>query len=261
MLIDYHVHAMAHGEYECSVDWFQEYLNKARSCNISLLGFSEHDWLWSGMDLAVIRDLASKPENKDIGIRLGIEVDYKPERENEIKILLGKNALDYVIGSVHHIGEWPFDHTDYKDEFLHRDIDGVYQEYYRLVQQAVRSHLFDVVGHLDLVKVWGFRSSKFKDSSQLKALLGEIRRSGMVVEVNTGGLRKPIAEIYPSENILHSLFENNIPITFGSDAHYPHQLGEGLIDACRMAWNVGYRNMAGFLRRSKTWHLIENNSG
>ncbi|NLV16544.1 MAG: histidinol-phosphatase HisJ family protein [Syntrophomonadaceae bacterium] len=256
MLIDYHVHAMAHGEYKYSADWLQGYINQARARKISHLGFSEHDWLWSGIDLSAVQELAPKPENADISIRVGIEVDYRPETENEIKALLGQNSLDYVIGSVHHIGEWPFDHADYKDKFLHCDIDEVYQEYYMLVQQAVRSQLFDIVGHLDLVKVWGFRSSKYQDSSRLKALLGEIRKSGMAVEVNTGGLRKPIGEIYPSENILHSLFENNIPITFGSDAHHPNQLGDGLSDACRMAWNVGYRSMAGFSGRRKTWHLM-----
>lgn len=256
MLIDYHVHAMSHGEYEYSLEWVEEYLNQARARGISHLGFSEHDWFLSQIDLALVRDVASRPENQDIDIRVGIEVDYKPENEALIDSFLRTKTFDYVIGSVHHIGEWPFDHPDHKDEFLRRDIDEVYQEYYDLLQKAVNSRLFDIVGHLDLVKVWGLRPQRLQDIDLLMSLLKDIEKSGMVVEVNTGGLRKPVNEIYPSENILELLFSCNIPITFGSDAHHPDQLGDRFAEAYRTAWNVGYRKIVGFCGRQKTWHEL-----
>jgi histidinol-phosphatase (PHP family) len=200
--------------------------------------------------------VASKPEYRDLVTKVGIEVDYKPEREAEIKSFLAEKPYDFAIGSVHHLGEWPFDHPDHRDGFLTRDVEEIYQEYYALVRRVVKSNLFDVVGHLDLIKVWGFKPPAHKETTFLTPLLSEIRASGMVVEVNTGGLRKPVSEIYPSEILLRELFAYNIPITFGSDAHHPDDLGYALSSASQIAWGVGYRTMVGFSRRQKLFYPI-----
>lgn len=256
MLIDYHVHGLAHGEFEYSPEWIREFLSQARTQNISQIGFSEHDWFLPRIDFTTVREVASEPEYQDLTVRVGIEVDYKPEREPEIQSIFAEKSYDFAIGSVHHLGEWPFDHPDHKDGFLTRDIDEIYQEYYTLVRQAVRSKLFDIVGHLDLIKVWGYKPRVHQETSFLKPLLSEIRNSGMVVEINTGGLRKPVSEIYPSEVLIRELFAYDIPITFGSDAHHPDDLGKGLSGAVQKVWKVGYRTMAGFSKRQRIIYPI-----
>ncbi|MGI6550059.1 MAG: histidinol-phosphatase HisJ family protein [Syntrophomonadales bacterium] len=249
MLIDYHVHALAHGEYEYSSEWIGEYLRRAKDRNITQIGFSEHDWFISRIDPDKVGEVASKREFRELTARVGIEVDYKPERESEISAFLAQKPYDFAIGSVHHLGEWPFDHPDHKEGFEIRDIEEVYREYYSLIGRAVSSRLFDIVGHLDLIKVWGFKPVAHQENFFIKPLLHELRRSGMVVEINTGGLRKPVKEVYPSEKLLRDLFAHNIPITFGSDAHHPDDLGSGFSEAFRTVWKVGYRTMAGFSRR------------
>ncbi|MGE5545075.1 MAG: histidinol-phosphatase HisJ family protein [Bacillota bacterium] len=256
MLIDYHVHALAHGEYEYSHEWIAEYLHRAQARNIRQIGFSEHDWFLPRIDFKEVKEVAAKPEFRELTARVGIEVDYKPEREREIHTFLTQQPYDFAIGSVHHLGEWPFDHPDHKAEFSRRDIDDIYQEYYSLIDRVVRSNLFDIVGHLDLIKVWGFKPTAHRENFFIKPLLNEIRISGMAVEINTGGLRKPVKEIYPSEVLLQDLFAYNIPITFGSDAHHPDDLGYGLDAALQAAWKVGYRKMVGFNKRRNIMYPI-----
>ncbi len=256
MLVDYHVHALAHGEYEYSSEWIGEYLRRAQDQNITQIGFSEHDWFIPRIDTDKVREVASKPEFSGLDARVGIEVDYKPEREAEISAFLAQKPYDFAIGSVHHLGEWPFDHPDHKEGFTVRDIDEVYRDYYSLIGRVVSSNLFDIVGHLDLIKVWGFKPTAHQENFFIKPLLHEIRSSGMVVEINTGGLRKPVKEIYPSEVLLRDLFTHNIPITLGSDAHHPDDLGSGLAEACNTVWKVGYRTIMGFAWRKKILYPI-----
>ena len=249
VLIDYHVHALAHGEYEYTSEWIREFFYRAQARNINQIGFSEHDWFIPRIAFDQVMEVASEPEFRGLTARVGIEVDYKLEREPEIGTFLAQKPYDFAIGSVHHLGEWPFDHPDHKDGFRSRDINEVYHEYYSLIGQVVRSNLFDVVGHIDLIKVWGFKPAAYQENFFIKPLLSEIRASGIVVEINAGGLRKPVKEVYPSEILLRDLFAHNIPITFGSDAHHPDDLGSGLAAAFQTAWEVGYRTMVGFTGR------------
>ena len=47
----------------------------------------------------------------------------------------------------------------------------------------------------------------------------------MAVEINTSGLRKDINETYPNLNLLPYMEKEGVPVTFGSDAHKPEQVG------------------------------------
>lgn len=250
MLIDYHVHAMAHGEYKYTPEWIKEFLARAKAAGIGQIGFSEHDWYVDEIDFSAVRQ-AHQPEFDSLRTRIGLEVDYKPGREAEISSLIQKKSFDFVIGSVHHIGEWMFDHPDYRDEFQKRNIDSVYDEYFELVGSAVRSGLFDIIGHLDLVKVWGHRPSGKPDTSFAESILKDMRSFGVVAEINSAGLRKPVGEIYPSRTLVEQLFNANIPITFGSDAHHPDDVGAGLREGMQLAREAGYRTMVCFNRRQK----------
>ena len=198
MLIDYHVHALAHGEYEYSSHGSRNIFAGLEAQNIAQIGFSEHDWFEERIDIELVKGVAARSEFCRMMVRVGIEVDYKPGREPEISRILAQKPYDFVIGSVHHLGEWPFDHPDHKNGFLQREIDEIYQEYYAMIDRAVKSNLFDVVGHLDLIKVWGFKPTARQENHFIKPLLRGMRMSGTVVEINTGGLRKPVKEMYPA---------------------------------------------------------------
>ncbi|NLW92166.1 MAG: histidinol-phosphatase HisJ family protein [Syntrophomonadaceae bacterium] len=248
-MLDYHIHVAAHGEYKYTDEWVGDFLNHARLRKINEVGLLEHDEFLSMVDNALIERLAFN--NPDLLVRRGLEVDYVPGREQDIKKMLAGQNLDYVIGSVHFIDGWGFDHPDNQDLFENKDIDRVYRDYFSLINQAVHSGLFDIIGHIDLVKIWGYRPIKKGIMHYVDPVLKSISRSDMVIEINSAGLRKPVGEIYPENEILKAMFALNIPITLGSDAHHPDQVGEGLEEACNAAKRAGYRYVSGFDRRQR----------
>jgi histidinol-phosphatase (PHP family) len=110
--------------------------------------------------------------------------------------------------------------------------------------------LFDIVGHLDLVKKFGHRPKDDLADLMLRTV-ETIGKSGMCVEINTSGLRKPCHEIYPSEKLLRMCFDNAIQISFGSDAHAPEDVGNGFDQAIALARRVGYEEITRFTQRKR----------
>ncbi len=249
MLLDYHIHALAHGEYEYSWSWMAQFLNTARKRQLIEIGFTEHDEYSCRIDFNSLERI--RQENEDITVKIGLEVDYWAGREKHIRQILARYPYDYVIGSIHYIDGWAFDHPDYKDQFEHIDIDEIYQRYFELVDSLVKSELFTVIGHIDLIKKWGHRPVKYHMSYYLKNVLKSIKKSDLTVEINSAGLRKPVAEIYPGQEILELMARMRIPITLASDAHHPSEVGEGLREAAYLAWKAGYREIATFNRGSR----------
>lgn len=246
-MLDYHVHALAHGEYTYTDSWLEQFAQRARELGLKELGFSEHNEFFDGFKPELLPRL--QVEFPDLRIRLGLEMDFIPGREEIISRFAQRFAFDYIIGSVHFIGDWAFDHPDYRKPFEEREVDDVYREYFALVERAAASGLFDIIGHLDLVKIWGHRPVKMNSLAYAKQAFPALRASGLVVEINSAGLRKPVGEIYPSAEIATALYENNIPVTLGSDAHHPDQVGEGLKEAIELARQAGYRRVISFKQR------------
>ncbi len=250
MRVDYHIHALAHGEYTYDQEWLQEFLDRAHHLGIQEIGFSEHDEYRDRIDIKLLNKWQTgRPYNMDI--KLGLEVDYIPGREEEIRDIIRQNEYDYIIGSVHYLNGWGFDHPDYRDRYNEFDIDDIYGQYTSLLIKLVQSNCFDVVGHIDLIKIWGHRPRKRTSRYYFEPVLKAIQKSGMAVEINSAGLRKPVEEIYPAANLIEMMFAYNIPIVFGSDAHSPEQLGLGLAEAYRSARQAGYRYFVRFKRHDQ----------
>jgi histidinol-phosphatase (PHP family) len=245
MRVDYHVHVAAHGEYSYMQEWIDQYLDWAWHRGIREIGFNEHDEFSALVDLELIKKIqAEKPHG--ISVKLGIEVDYIPGREEKIQQIVSQAEYDYVIGSVHFIEGWGFDHPDFRGGFSERDIDHVYSQYAALLLSMVQTPGLDVVGHIDLVKIWGHRPGKHTALHYFETVLKAIQKIGLAVEINCAGLRKEVAELYPAADILARMFSYDIPITIGSDAHHPEQIGEGLEAAYRAARQAGYRYLVRF---------------
>ena len=117
-----------------------------------------------------------------------------------------------------------------------------------------KTNYFDIVGHLDLIKVFKFLPKK--DIRLIaKDALKEIKKSNMVLEINPAGLRKPIGEPYPSKELLEEAFALDIPITFGSDAHSVEQVGFGYETVIDFVKKIGYKKCVSFDKRDRK--LIE----
>ena len=83
--------------------------------------------------------------------------------------------------------------------------------------------------------------------------LDAAKKSGCAIELNTAGLRKDCKEIYPSREILRLAFQKSVPITFGSDAHKPEEVGMNFAEAMQLARSVGYSNCCKFEKRRCKW--------
>ncbi len=183
----------------------------------------------------------------DINILLAYEVDYLEGHMDE-RVLKAK--VDYLIGSVHFIGKWGFDNPEFIGNYKHKDIDKIWQEYFDTIEAMAKTGLFDIVGHLDLIKVFNFLPKK--DVRLIaKDALKAIKEANMVIELNMSGLRKPTGEIYPSTSLMESISELDIPITFSSDAHEPNQVGLYKEQIISLANAFGYDKCATFKNRDR----------
>lgn len=255
MRIDLHNHTTLCNHAEGTV---QEYVEQAIREGVDVFGFSDHAPM--GFDpryrmqfdqMEAYSEMVHKAKEQyrdQIDILFAYEVDYLPGHMDE-RVM--KADVDYFIGSVHFIDEWGFDNPEFIGRYQHEDIDYVWQRYFDLIVSMAQSRKFDIVGHLDLIKVFKFLPSgpvlDFAEKS-----LEAIKEADMVLEINVSGYRKPIGEAYPSPELLKRAFDLGIPITFGSDAHKPEQVGLYYEEASALAKSIGYTECAIFRNRARS---------
>jgi histidinol-phosphatase (PHP family) len=233
---DYHLHPQGHRLQSYTQKLLQPWADHARQVGLRDIALTDHDRYHAGVDFDEIDRL--REANPDLKIRAGIELDNDPVHSAAGRAWVEKNwhRLDFVLGSVHFLrGDWAFDHAGEEAEFARRDIDEVYADYYARIRTMAGSGLVDCMAHLDLVKIFGFRPTN--DLSDLLAtVLDEIRRADLAMELSTAGWRKPVGELYPSDEIIRAAREKGIPFTTASDAHSHVQQGENF---ARLAEKMG----------------------
>ena len=254
MKVDLHNHTTLCNHAEGTVD---AYVQEAIKQGIDVYGFSDHapmdfdpkyrmDFEQMETYKQWVMDVKAKYADK-IEVLFGYEVDYLPGHMDK-RIL---NAdVDYLIGSVHFINEWGFDNPEFIGQYKHEDIDVIWQKYFELIEQMAKTKLFDIVGHIDLIKVFKYMPKRNITEIAMPALKA-IKETDMVLEINVAGYRKPCAEPYPSPSLLKVAFELGIPITFSSDAHKPEQVGLFRKEVEQLAKSIGYRECALFRGRER----------
>ncbi len=254
MLVDLHNHTTLCNHAQGSTI---QYIDSAIKANTKYFGFSDHAPMDFSQKYRMRFDqmrsyendiLSLKEKYKDkIEILLAYEVDFLEGYMD--KRVLNAN-VDYLIGSVHFLKKWEFDNPEFIGEYKHRDINQIWQEYFDTIEIMAKKNLFDIVGHIDLIKIFKYMPTKDIKTIAQNAIKA-IKKSDMVVELNTAGYRKPIGEAYPSTDILELLSEYNIPITFGSDAHSPEQIGLKSNEIESLAKQFGYSKCAIFKKRER----------
>jgi histidinol-phosphatase (PHP family) len=257
VLTDYHVHLRPDdldatpGQF-FTADNVDRYLEAARDAGVGELGVSEHVYRFSAA-LEIWRhpfweenatdDLEAYCEFvRSTPLRLGIEADLIPGAEDRIANLLSSHPFDYVLGSVHFVGERAVDDDRY-DIWETAEPDAVWRRYFEMVAEAARSGLFDILAHPDLVKVWGgARPLPDRDPRfYYEPLVEAVAESGVAVEVSTAGLRKPAAELYPAPPLAEMLIDAGAAFSLSSDAHLPEHVGWEYADAVdtMRGWGIG----------------------
>ncbi len=269
-MIDMHVHT---ARCRHAVGSAADYLAAARRRGIAVLAFTEHLPL---PDEVLARDpyaaeyamplaelpayveevLALKASSAACGgpeVLLGIEVDLHPGNESFVRSLLEGYPFDVVLGSVHYVDGWAFDDPERRDGYETWDIDELWERYLTDLAHVARSGLVDVLAHVDLVKKFGYLPQR--DPRPLyTAFARAAADAGVVVEVNTAGLRKPCGELYPGQALLRELTQGGVRFTIGSDAHDPADVGAGIDEARQALADAGVTSVVSF-RERRRWEV------
>jgi histidinol-phosphatase (PHP family) len=239
-----------------------EYARRAVELGFKEIGFSDHspmrqdnfdDWRMRFDQLSeyVEKVRQAQKDFPQLTIRLALEVDYLPGQEEWIRELAKLHSWDYFIGSVHYVSDsWAVDSPYKLSEWRNRDVWEVWSIYFDRLTTAAESGLFEIIGHADLPKKFGHRPNR--DCTPLyETFLNAAKKHNCALDVNTAGLRKDCKEIYPSRQLLELAFKKGIPITFGSDAHAPEEVGMNFNEAIQLGRSVGYTECLTFNRRKR----------
>ena len=269
MLSDYHLHLRpdevgAADEY-FTADNVDRYLAAASEHGIDEVGVSEHVYRFTEALEVWDHPYWRGQANDDLGaycefvastrLKLGIEADFVPGAEERIEALLSAHPFDYVVGSVHFLGDaGAVDDQRYDVWKAISDPDDLWRRYLEWVADAARSGLFDILAHPDLVKIWGEgRPGPQRDPRHYyEPVVEAVAESGIAVEISTAGLRKPVGEIYPARAFAEMCVEAGAEFALSSDAHAPDQVGFGYDRAIKLLGELGVERISVFEGRRRT---------
>ncbi len=235
---------------------------QAVSMGLTEIGFSEHnpmprddwdDWhmLQANLDTYVANVEKARKAFPNLSIKLALEMDFIPGQEEWVRQIIARHPWDYLIGAVHYVSDsWDLDNPTRISEWKARDPFQVWTTYFERLTMAAQSGLFDIIAHADLCKKFCFYPKE--DCTALYAqFLNAARTANVAMELNTAGLRKDCKEIYPSHQIVKMARAAGVPITFGSDAHAPGEVGMNFPEAISLARSVGYTQRCRFTQRQR----------
>jgi histidinol-phosphatase (PHP family) len=270
MLTDYHLHLRPDHPGTPPERYFtpqnaERYRETAQERGIEELGVAEHVhrfvqaldvWThpfwreWATDDL----DAYCEFVREETDLRLGIEADFVAGREDRMANLLEAREWDYVVGSIHFLGDDAVDQRGEWDVWRSTgDPDKVWRGYFEALGEAARTGMYDLLAHPDLVKVWGGDAPVPEgDPRRYYELAMEgIAESDVAVEVSTGGLRKPVGELYPAPGFLEMCLDAGRPVALSSDAHRPEEIGHEYDRAVDWLADMGVEELAVFERRRR----------
>ncbi len=259
-MIDYHIHTSLCGHASGTPD---QYLAAARERGLKEIGFSDHFPL-GALGYIPRHKVTMEPEElagyvaevrrlgglfPDLTVRLGTEVDFLPEKTAVIADRLSDHPFDYIIGSVHFLEGWDFTHPARAKEYGAKNLRDLYDAYFNLIWEACRSGLFDIIGHADIIKKFGYVLPAAEMETYYEKTARVLRQTGTCLELNTAGRDAPVNRFYPDLRCLEICFREGVPVTLGSDAHAPEQVGRYFKQAAELLRRAGYKTLTGFSRR------------
>jgi len=275
---DWHTHnLMCHH----AIGSVKDYVKKAIELNLDTIGLSDHfpyDYLEGlngipieeySMNLKDIESYISKIEalkkkyQKKINVRIGFEIDFIENQINKLNIYLNKfkPRLDYILGSVHILFSetgrpWAMDDSRFLEMYNSIGTNNVFLKYYQTLRKMINStdFDFDIVSHFDLPKKFNkIPSSSDELTNEINKTLDCVKKRHFTIEINSSGLRKEVKEQYPSENIIKTMYELDIPILLGSDAHDPNELAYDFNKITKLLKDIGYNQLIVFNKRKPSF--------
>lgn len=277
MLTDYHMHLIPDSAEEREAEgpawradgghlspaWIGRFVERARARAIGEIAVTEHvhrfsavhDWFdnpWWREDAeqdidAYCEALVAARDEHGLPVLVGLEMDWLPDRLDETRELIESRPFDVVLGSVHWLGSLAVDHPDFPAwEAMAPEV--MWERYLEELVATARSGLFDSLSHPDLPKVFGTRipaaAAHLWDDA-----VAAIADTGIAIECSSAGLRKPVGELYPEPGLLRRFREAGVPVTLGSDAHRPSDVGRDYPSSVAAVRIAGYTSITRFRGR------------
>jgi histidinol-phosphatase (PHP family) len=264
MPADYHTHTPlcrhAQGEPEA-------YVAAALLAGVTEYGVSDHapmqpepydDWRMLDGEMTDYWRWIERARTQAAGaleVRAGLECDWLPGCEPWIEQLAARHSWDYLIGSVHYLLDetmtgWDFDNPKWLGRWPTLDLESLWTNYWLAYAAMAESGLFDILGHPDLVKKFGYFPAG--DLARFYApVIDAVAAAGCVIELNTAGWHKPCVECYPAPGFLELACSAGIPLVISSDAHEPGHVGRDFAKAIALARSAGYKETVLFKQRQR----------
>jgi histidinol-phosphatase (PHP family) len=250
VIVDYHMHLRDPEErIEHTLPAVERFVETAAARGVDEIGFTEHVYyfrqtlpLWTleyqtercVYDLEPYVDALIEAKRQGMPVKLGLEVDYVGDRQDELAAILEPYPWDFLLGSVHWADGLAIDQEPGLWEVA--SVEEVWRRYFAALVELAGSGHVDVLAHPDLAKIFGRRPDRIEYPAV----------SGVALEISTNGLYKPVGELYPDIGFLES---TRLPITLASDAHVPQNVGRDLDRAVELARAAGYDTVTVFDRR------------
>lgn len=255
MIVDYHMHLRDEtGSIAHRADAVEPFVERAREAGVDEIGFTEHVYyfrqtreVWSlpyqtercVYELDAYVDAVLEAKRSGLPVKLGLEVDWWPPRNDRLAELLAPYPWDYLLGSVHWVDTHSIDTAPEVGAWAEWPADDVWRRYGEELGRAARSGHFDVLSHPDLPKLFGSRTS----DEGYRRLAAAIAGADVALEISTAGLRKDVGELYPDERLLRLC---DAPLTLASDAHEPVDVGRDFDAAVELARSTGRETVSVF---------------
>lgn len=193
----------------------------------------------------------------EIEVLFGLELDYNERMAEYYADLLPKLPLDYVIGSLHTVNDWIVEmpETLRASSLRRKDAYGLYEGYFAEMKDAAKTELFNFIAHPDFVKKAlphlnmvkpGGLAGIFEDAAKMLAACD------VGIEINTRGkILSDVGEYYPDDEFLTACRKAGVPLTFGSDAHEPKMVANGIPEAVAHADSIGFSEYSIWRKRER----------
>jgi histidinol-phosphatase (PHP family) len=195
-----------------------------------------------------------------IQVYTGLEIDYINSQWGYQSSGLKNASVDFIIGSVHYIGQFPDGSHfcfDGQPEVFFKGIEILYHndfrkaviKYYSILRGMVKTGVPDIIGHIDKIKMHNTVQAYFSEDEkwyvkEVDDTLELIARCNCIVEVNTRGLYKHDPPLmYPSIWVLERIYKKRIPIMLNSDSHHPDEIDLGFASTSSVLRDIGFKTL------------------
>lgn len=234
-MIDYHIHTDL---CKHATGTMEEYVEFAINIGLKEICFTDHNPFANSFDIDhrmrekefhfYIDNIIKLQKNyPEISILSGLETDYIEGEERYLDDLLNRYPIDFVLMSIHFISGWNNKQWVFNYSNLKKPIKEIYSDYYKTMKNGIKTGLFDCIAHFDLIRN-GIDNILLTNKDDIETILELTKKFDLSIEINSSGIRKNKGGIFPKIDLIKKIVKKGIPVTFGSDAHHPYQVGDNL---------------------------------